>query len=129
MTKTLDVKSNNYHGLDGCRIDSDGSLLGSVFFFCIDYITRVFKAFTLSLLQKLEKVQLGLQSEKRKYDTLMETYAAKIAEQRRRSSLLMAFQVRIMVVQMYFMVRKTKRGACSALFSGLPFFLFICWLL
>ncbi|RWR73253.1 coiled-coil domain-containing protein 93 isoform X1 [Cinnamomum micranthum f. kanehirae] len=42
--------------------------------------------------QKLEKVQFGLQSEKRKYDTLMETYAAKIAEQRRRSSLLMAFQ-------------------------------------
>ncbi|KAJ8644674.1 hypothetical protein MRB53_006422 [Persea americana] len=42
--------------------------------------------------QKLEKVHLGLQSEKKKYDTLKETYAAKIAEQRRRSSLLKAFQ-------------------------------------
>ncbi|XP_058074649.1 uncharacterized protein LOC131223310 isoform X2 [Magnolia sinica] len=42
--------------------------------------------------QKLEKVQLGLHAEQKACDTLKEKYAAAIAEQRHRSSLLKAFQ-------------------------------------
>ncbi|XVE98540.1 hypothetical protein REPUB_Repub03eG0114600 [Reevesia pubescens] len=45
------------------------------------------------VLQKLEKVQLGLQEEQTVYDALKERYTAAVTEQRRCYSLLKAFQV------------------------------------
>lgn len=45
------------------------------------------------LLQKLGKVQLGLQEEQKVCDALKERYTAAMAEQRRCYSLLKAFQV------------------------------------
>jgi hypothetical protein len=44
-------------------------------------------------LQKLQKVELGLQEEQKVSDALKKRYAAAIAEQRRCYSLLKAFQV------------------------------------
>ncbi|XP_068653435.1 uncharacterized protein [Aristolochia californica] len=42
--------------------------------------------------QKLEKVQIGLQTEQKSFENLKQKYAASIAEQRQRSSLLKSFQ-------------------------------------
>lgn len=45
------------------------------------------------IVQKLEKVQVGLRAEQKTCDVIRERHAAAIAEQRRCHSLLKAFQV------------------------------------
>lgn len=76
------ILSNFFHMVITCsQVDSD-------------LIKSLRKNFASALmLQKLDKVKLALQSEKKLYDTTRENYTTAILEQRQSSSFLKLFQV------------------------------------